>query len=194
MSTFQFHQQRRLFKFMNPYGFFKIKTSNHARKKQQILDVAYDYERAIPDPEVSGSFISNTDFDENEINHFWAKIIFDKKTKSRLASKIKSLYNDNYTVDVVSSWVSQYYAKTNSEHRLHNHVGSDVNLCAIYYVDLPYRKLLTQYEFNGKLIKPSVKEGEIVFFSSDVLHMSPPNDTKKDKTIVAMNFYLTPKS
>ena len=193
MNIFQFHQQRRLFKFTNPYGFFKIKISNHARKKQQILDVAYDYERLIPDPEVSGSFISNSDFDENERNIFWAKIIFDEKTTSRLVSKIASLYKDTYTIDVVDSWVSQYYAKTNSEHRLHNHFGPDVNLCAIYYVDLPCNKLLTQYEFNGKLIRPSVKEGEIVFFSSDILHGSPPNDTKKDKTIVAMNFNLTPK-
>ena len=82
---------------------------------------------------------------------------------------------------------------TSSEHLPHNHVGGNVavNMCCVYYVDLPNTKLSTKFILNGKVVSPKIKEGEMIFFDSKILHFSPPNKTKKDKTIVAMNLYVS---
>ena len=177
---------------MNPCGFFKIKVENHKHKKKEILDIAYQYERRVDDHHVKNSFISNTDYEDEIQSLEWAKIVFCDKTSNNLKTKINKLYGEHH-IDVVDSWVSQYYAMTSSEHLPHNHVGANVavNMCCVYYVDLPNTKLSTKFILNGKVVSPKIKEGEMIFFDSKILHFSPPNKTKKDKTIVAMNLYVS---
>ncbi len=176
---------------MNPCGFFKIRSVDHKEKKKQILDIAYDYERPIPDPVHPTSVVSNSDYEDHTIETMWAKIMFCPKTVESLKKKIEKYYGD-YHPDIVGSWVSQYYANSNSEHLRHNHAYGNipVNMCCIYYVDLPKRRLSTKFWHEDKLYSPKVREGDILFFDSITEHFSPPNNTNKDKTIVSCNFLV----
>ena len=59
----------------------------------------------------------------------------------------------------------------------------------MFYIDLPYNEVATQlYDpINKTIIKPKVKEGDLLTFPANILHRSPKNITDKIKTIISFN-------
>ena len=82
--------------------------------------------------------------------------------------------------EIHNGWFQQY--KKSDYHKWHTHPKS--NLSAVYYLELPEKELATEF-FNGS--KPNVKEGDVLFFPSHMLHRSPKNKTDKRKTVIAFN-------
>ena len=91
------------------------------------------------------------------------------------------------TWKIHNGWYNQY--SKNNNHHWHTHPES--NLSAIYFVELPNKELMTEFKTKIKL---NVKEGDILFFPSYMLHRAPVNNTNKRKTVIAFNcdFQLIP--
>jgi len=79
-----------------------------------------------------------------------------------------------------NGWFAQYLK--NNNHHWHTHPES--NLSAVYYLELPKKELATEFK-NEDAVK--VKEGDILFFPSYLLHRAPINNTNKRKTVIAFN-------
>jgi hypothetical protein len=82
-------------------------------------------------------------------------------------------------------WFQQY--ESNDYHSWHNHFQS--TYASVYYVELPDASVATEFKnpVTGEIIKPSVKEGDILTFPASIIHRSPPNNSGGRKTIIAIN-------
>ena len=96
----------------------------------------------------------------------------------------KEFYCNSWKIH--NGWFSQYLK--NNNHHWHTHPES--NLSAIYYLEMPKKELITEFKDKGEV---NIKEGDILFFPSYLLHRSPINNTNKRKTVIAFNcdFYIT---
>ena len=112
------------------------------------------------------------EYNRKYLNLFY-KEIFDLMLE--VSSKF---YCDSW--EIYNAWFAQY--SENDKHNWHTHPLS--NLSAVYYLELPKKELVT--EFKGKF-KPKVKEGDILFFPSYMMHRSPINKSNKRKTVIAFN-------
>jgi hypothetical protein len=86
---------------------------------------------------------------------------------------------------IFNGWFQKY--KFNHQHVWHVH--PDSNYTNVFYVDLPYDEIATQlYDpISKQVIKPEVKEGDLLTFPANILHRSPKNLTEKTKTIISFN-------
>jgi hypothetical protein len=92
---------------------------------------------------------------------------------------LNSIKLDNYRFN-------QYY--TGEYMGWHRHPGTSWH--AIYYVELandsPGTELLVP--FTGEVIRPPVREGDLMLNPSAYLHRSPANGSSERKTIIVFNF------
>ena len=86
---------------------------------------------------------------------------------------------------IINGWFQRY--KHSHQHIWHVH--PDSNYTNMFYIDLPYNEVATQlYDpINKTIIKPKVKEGDLLTFPANILHRSPKNITDKIKTIISFN-------
>ena len=65
----------------------------------------------------------------------------------------------------------------------------DSNYTNVFYLDLPDEEISTElYDpISNQIIKPKVKEGDLLTFPANMLHRSPKNLTDKTKTIISFN-------
>ena len=45
----------------------------------------------------------------------------------------------------------------------------------------------TEFKINDRIIRPKVKEGDLLVFPPDVLHRSPENTSGEEKIIISFN-------
>jgi hypothetical protein len=89
--------------------------------------------------------------------------------------------------DIVNFWYQQYTHM--QKHQWHIHGKCDISL--VYYLELPNGSSPTVFkDFNGGVVKPDAKEGDLLVFPSFVPHCSPPVLTNTRKSIIAINLTL----
>tara|TARA_R100000995_G_C3475114_1_gene120482 strand:+ start:1049 stop:1615 length:567 start_codon:yes stop_codon:yes gene_type:complete len=86
---------------------------------------------------------------------------------------------------IINGWFQKY--KNNHQHIWHVH--PDSNYTNVFYLDLPDEEISTElYDpISNQIIKPKVKEGDLLTFPANMLHRSPKNLTDKTKTIISFN-------
>ena len=101
---------------------------------------------------------------------------------------MQSVVGNNF--QLTSIWYQIYYKESGSKHRYHTHENEFTHVSAVYYAKLTDSKMATIFKVDGKEYQPDVKEGDLVIFDSRISHTSPPNNTAKDKVIVAFNLNM----
>ena len=178
--------------FNDFYHILKIK--DHLHYKSKIVNKISSFEIPHENKDVVNtnnqiieytSQISNSDWTiKNRIN--WFEYCFSDTDKKRIEDfickkfKVKSIEISNY-------WYNQYYKQSGSGHPFHVHYDTD--LVGVYYIELDDNSLRTSLinPHTKKETIPKSKEGDILFFSGDIIHGSPQNFTETRKTIVSFN-------
>lgn len=79
-------------------------------------------------------------------------------------------------------WFQQYLQA--SDFGWHDHNG---HFAAVYYLELPEMTEATEFLNYGQF---NVKEGDVIFFPTFLVHRSPMIKSNKRKTIIATNLYF----
>jgi len=95
---------------------------------------------------------------------------------------LSNIYGSRFKTDQ-NLWFQQYF--NNSDFGWHHH---DKHFAFIYYIELPEFSETTEFLNYGQF---NVKEGDIIFFPTFLVHRSPLIKSNKRKTIVAGNLSST---
>jgi len=164
------------------YNVFKVE--NHKILKSKLLQYFKKYDNLMYNSDNKNSFISNTDWNiQCEREYFNYFLELEGKNYSNFLSKIYP----NQKLGFTNFWFQQYERKSGSDHRVHMH--KDVYLTNIYFVELEDKSLSTNLVDvkNNSVIKTNANEGEILSFSGDTYHFSPPNFSDYRKTVLVFN-------
>ena len=130
-----------------------------------------------------GDEIHRLDWSKNlDYSREWIKFI-----KPKLEEHFNDCANDlNYqNCKVKGIWYQQY--TKNNKHGWHTH---GENYTGVYYLELPKgspkTELIDQYNINKK-ITINAKEGDIVIFTSFIIHRAPKVTKDIKKTIISFN-------
>lgn len=166
----------------------KISETNH---KSQVLSELRSTEDGIKYVPITDreSFISNSDWGIR--SHSWFKFALSEKDRENFKELVLRKFKKTY-FQVRQDWFNQYDPGSGSEHPFHVHTGGHINCAGVYYVELDDKSLGTILrESDSQLeVQPEVREGEILFFPSNIWHRSPPNNTNTRKTVVPFNISL----
>ena len=167
--------------FQIPY--FIVPLAEHIEIKETLLKIIKEDE--IPGKNSEGQNIYKTDFFAQEKARLYYKIIMPLIDKS--LRKFSHILEYDKLISKPSSIWYQQYNKLNY-HSWHHH--GDARWSVVYYVELAEDSPGTQFKdcITSKYISPNVKEGDILIFPGWMLHRSPPNLSKKRKTIISCNF------
>jgi len=92
----------------------------------------------------------------------------------------------NYEINVPIMWFHQMYK--GDYDNWHNHIGCQY--VGVYFIDLPEGEQTELMDFEGNVMQPEVKEGQLLIFPSGYLHRSPPRVKEGEKTIISFNFNI----
>jgi len=128
--------------------------------------------------------ISQLDWNESfDFNRPWVRHIL-PFLNYNLIKLTQSLGYSGMFLDSV--WFQRY--TTNSFHDWHIHTK---HYTGVLYLEYPNSCPPTQLVFNNnQIIEIDAKEGDIVIFPSFVVHRSPVNYSKEQKTIISFNLDL----
>ena len=178
--------------FFTFYKIFDVK--DHNLRKEDILFHMRESGRIWPneDGTTQKSWISNTDWKDGENKQVeWMERAFSLRDLKRIKRITKS-------TRCTSAWFNQYNPNTGSTHPWHSHKNENSllpfnDLTNIYFVELKDYSLrpILKHPKSGKEIIPRVKEGQILSFSADILHMSPQNYTTTRKSVLSFNTLLS---
>ena len=159
--------------------YIKTKIKQHKKIKTNLLNLI-DKEKIkndVTDLNIHKTSFTNKPFKSNKIiEYLWTYI------KDEIKKVCDFLQTDNLYVS--NAWFQQY--TKNNFHTWHCHGTTMLN--AIYFLELPNKKYATQIKDSfGKIVKPDVEEGDMIFLNSNTLHRSPINKSNKRKSIIAFN-------
>lgn len=123
------------------------------------------------------------DFDIPDVHKPYQQLFFD--TIKKPISIIEEMYGlkiKNQSRDA-SVWFQQY--EQGSDFGWHEHGG---HFAVILYVELPEMTESTEFLNYGQF---NVKEGQVLFFPTFLLHRSPTIKSKLRKTIISVNLNFT---
>ena len=112
------------------------------------------------------------DWNREYLNYFYKNI---EDHMLMLCDEFKCL---NWTIQ--NGWIQQYGQV--DKHHWHNHSGCQFS--NVYYLELPDTDMKTEF-LNEQDI--SVKEGDIITFSSHLFHRSKQNNSNLRKTVIVFN-------
>ena len=100
---------------------------------------------------------------------------------------------------VNSAWC-QRYSKNSQYHPAHTHGA--IGWSSVFYAQLGYGHKPTAFispitdPWSGHIDEafPNVKEGDMIFFPSYLIHQSLPHNSNEDKIIFSMNFVKSPET
>jgi hypothetical protein len=172
-----------------PILFFK--NPNHERDKQKILDLI---EREPSSP-IKCCDEENCDCNNNISNSDWREPdVGERKYWNEFYSGIKDDLHEVYTKTLLyeqyqidNYWFQQYNKKDTHDWHWHERCF----YANVYFVELPEDAPPTELQIpiTGEIIRPNVKEGDILIFPSILRHRSAPNESDKRKTVIAFNVY-----
>jgi hypothetical protein len=165
------------------YNIFKVKSHNILKKK--LLEKFCKYKNSIITTDKKNSVISNTDWNIKNCNREYFKYFLELEGENYL-NFLKEKYPQK-ELGYTNFWFQQYERKTGSDHPPHKH--DDVFLTNVYFVEMFDKRLSTKLidVNNGDIIDTEVNEGEILIFSGNVHHFSPPNFTDYRKSVLVFN-------
>ena len=103
------------------------------------------------------------------------------------ATSLITLESPDWNTVAGRLYIQQY--RKNDTHDWHSHFGCLIH--CVYFLELPDPKYATQIQtYDGKVIKPKVKEGDLLFLLTPNRHRSPINKSSKRKTIIAFNMNM----
>lgn len=171
-----------------PYGFYgKSSMRDHENIKKMLLSHFDNY---------SGGYDTTSEYLSDSVHKVdWKHSTnFDRPWVKDITPNLSEFFEDvreglgydGWNVEQI--WFQQYL--TSNTHGWHTH-GS--NFTGVYYVELDDSSPKTQlvYPYTTKVITADVKEGDIIFFPSYVVHRAPPVENDIRKTIVSFNFVVT---
>jgi hypothetical protein len=158
-----------------------IHFERHEEVKDRLLKLISEQQSS---PSDDGDRISNTDWyvDVCGQREYWDFLW------KYIGPEIDHIYKNVIGYDkweLNNYWFQQY--KQNDTHGWHWHHKVFYN--NVYYVELPEGSPGTELQvpITGEIIRPNVKEGDILIFPALMLHQSPPNQSEERKTVVAFN-------
>ena len=163
----------------------KTKFSNHQDIKIELLKLFYEADSESTQKKFNlNPFENVTKLDwtkSTDTERKWVKFFY-PHLKKKLDEIFKKMGYSQYLLEAL--WFQQY--EKESYHGWHVH-GS--NFTAVYYVELPEDSPGTELINTSlnKKIHIDVKEGDIIFFPSYVIHRGPPNMSNERKTIISFN-------
>lgn len=103
-----------------------------------------------------------------------------------------------YDLQLNGLWFQKYY--TNGMHDIHNHGFGCIS--SIVFLDFDYEEhrpplfispFLNFITGDSLQYEPSVREGDMLFFPSTLLHAVPPNYSEKLRSVIALNLKIVSK-
>ena len=133
-------------------------------------------------PKNKGKAISNTDWIlPKDYNREYLNLFYENINEHMV--ELRDQFNcDRW--EIINGWFQQY--EKGDTHGWHNHAGCQFS--NVYYLELPNKSLATEF-YNEEKIK--VSEGDILTFSSHLVHRSAINTTNSRKTIISFNSSFT---
>jgi|7_EtaG_2_1085326.scaffolds.fasta_scaffold97612_2 hypothetical protein len=119
--------------------------------------------------------------EENSVQEF-GKLIY-----SHLLPGYEKFVYDTLRIRVglIDAWYQVYNKYSGASHVFHDH--PECSIANAYYIDLKDPQLGTQFMIDNNLVRPKVREGDVIMFNGKIRHRSPPNHSGHDKVIVAFN-------
>lgn len=168
--------------------FVVSKFEHHKQLKTKLLK-HFEYsnpENVIQIDQMYSDSISKLDWSQrHDFQRPWAKML-----KEYMDPHVENVFNKlGYEHCYMSElWFQQYHR--GDSHGWHIH---GCNFTAVYFVELtnqtPVTEFVSPYHQN-KISKFDVKEGDVIFFPSCVIHRAPPVCDSDRKTIVSFNINL----
>ena len=86
----------------------------------------------------------------------------------------------------------QVYNDINTTHGFHTHPSKNISTprtSNIIYLELNDHDMITEFiDTNGDIVKPNVKQGDVLSFNPMIKHRSPPSSKDKSrKTVISFN-------
>mgnify|MGYP000873775135 FL=1 len=130
------------------------------------------------DPIISSDFFFNDSYHKPWLEHFYQEVI-----QPHVFSTGVDLGLLPFEYFIHDAWFQRYLET--AEHSWHTHTGCQFS--NVYFLELPDNEYVTEIKGpNGKLLKYSAKEGDVITFPSWMLHRSKPNGEQR-KTIISFN-------
>ena len=160
------------------YFYIITKVKEHKEIKQNLLKLIEDM------PSNKFEDISKTDWHlSKETPRKYLDTFYDI-VNPYMFEMTKKMKSKDWVID--NGWFQQY--NHNDKHDWHCHTHS--NFSNVYYLELPGKKIKTEFFDilkNKTIDSKSVEEGDIITFPASLLHRSPKNTTMKRKTIISFN-------
>jgi hypothetical protein len=99
------------------------------------------------------------------------------------ATNLKKRHKKDFDMNTI--WYQIYDPNKKDFHDWHDHMPH-ASLCHVWYLKLP-NGYGTEFRINDKIIRPKVKEGDLLVFPPNIFHRSPENTSKKEKIILSFN-------
>ena len=156
------------------------KVKEHKSIKSQLLKIINSYDNSIFKRSIINQTfsenISKTDYNLEDESKEYKNII--------ISSIVPYTYKQSYISQTIDNiWFQQY--EKGDTHGWHIH--PNCHYSHIYFLDLPIRKYSTEFFYDNKIHKVDVKEGDLISFSSTIIHRSPIIEEDTRKTIVSFN-------
>ena len=159
---------------------------HHKELKQKILNLIDEYEYSRENIDVPGEEkITRNDWFDcwGHERNYWDLM------REYIIPHMDFVYSDlgvlekDYTITNV--WYNHY--KKGDYLNWHRHISS--NWASIYYLHLENENDATEIRspYDGSIVKPIIKEGQILTFPSNMYHRS--NVINQEKIIIAFNIY-----
>ena len=172
-------------KFDFPTPIFISEVKEHSLIKETVLDMI----EKVP---CSGALDNKND---KLVTDFFIKD--EEKTYFKYIGPILSKYLNNHIEEMgyinncnIKFCIAKYWFQQYHENGCHNWHFHDTCWSNVYYLELPDDSPGTEFMVpcrERQTYFPPIKEGTLITFPSSILHRSPPNQSKKRKTIISFN-------
>jgi hypothetical protein len=166
---------------------------NHEKFKKQLLDLVDSID--APSVDVSGSPIARSSYGKGELNRIWHPL-FMQAAESHMTELFNQLNTPNW--EIRQMWFQTY--QPGNLHRAHTHGG--YTWANVYYLNLPNPAIGTVFYHPARhwvelrshrqsesppVLRPIVREGDIVTFPGYLEHEAPLVSGADTKTIISFN-------
>lgn len=181
--------------------FYQVSIENWSEKKKKLLDlVDWDDEECLMDDFFSDYYKNiyknnmRAPYHEDFVNIL-------KKDLNQFVYSVESSplnrYKHNLSMEITNLWAQRYVDSQHMPPHTHEPAGFSAVLYAEFDGDYheatkfwaPFKNTIDAMDYR---FDPQVKEGDIIFFPSFLLHYATPNESDKRRTIFSFNSVMRP--
>ncbi len=178
--------------FMMPY--FRYHVEEWQDRKEEILSDLYAFHDGVitKDPSEISDTCHTSYYEETDYKEFKPFIDLLGPYLQRLSMEAMNKGFYRKPIDNITRVWFQVQEQ-NEYHSMHNHGA--IGWAAVFYADYDNevheatKFYSTMFTCNGEIMsfQPGCKEGDIIFFPSQVFHESPITRSEKSRTIISLN-------